>query len=264
MPQEYKENDIVDIPGGRSFQLRAGKWEPYSDEHQLAGAAKAVGSGLLHEAIPSTVGAGGDVMQLPKELGIWTGKKLRGLFGGGEQSSDTRSAQEKELEGEGATSVKTALPNSEQVRSVISGVVPEYEPQNFVERGLKTAAGIAPAALASPEAAGARMLPAAGRSLARYAAAPGFASEGVSEIPLVKGSKLEEPLKIMAQILASHGMTRAIIAPHRPPSVHLSQLASDCCAYLAAAGRAKNTTELYRSTYAQLIGYATVTLKKWS
>src|SRR5882672_5751696 len=210
MPQEYKENDIVDIPGGRSFQLRAGKWEPYSDEHQLAGAAKAVGSGLLHEAIPSTVGAGGDVMQLPKELGIWTGKKLRGLFGGGEQSSDTRSAQEKELEGEGATSVKTALPNSEQVRSVISGVVPEYEPQNFVERGLKTAAGIAPAALASPEAAGARMLPAAGRSLARYAAAPGFASEGVSEIPLVKGSKLEEPLKIMAQILASHGMTRAI------------------------------------------------------
>lgn len=233
------------------------------------GAAKAIGSGLLHEGVPSIVGMPGDVHGLMQQGGLWAGEKLRGMFGDADKTDapvpstpmpaepvdrTTNPAAEakylKEVDAwrkqqpipapdpavtkfveKNATKITDPLgmmlPTSEGVRSAITKAVPEYEPQNLLERGLKTTAGFAPAALAAPETSApglaAKALSGA-TSLGRYAALPGFASEGVRDLPFVKGSPVEEPLS-MAAALAGQKFGTKMITPQPASAARIADSA---------------------------------------
>lgn len=183
-----------------------------------SGLGEAARAGITHEAVPAATGLLGDIHGMKEGAVDW----LKGLVGGKPSEApkpDTRSDYEKQMEGGGTPLIrgtpldvaKTAiLPTSESVKEHVSKVIPDYEPKNFAERAVKTSVGFLPGAALAPEAAGARLIPAAGRSVARYAAAPGLAVEGVKSVPIIKGTKYEDPVAMTAALLASHGTTRAI------------------------------------------------------
>ena len=189
------------------------------------GTGKAAASGFLHEAVPYTLGLPGDVEQLGRDIGpkLFQQAPIYGKTPVPEGAEEV-VAQKPEvvpaagsLEGDQAGKIpqveqrKTLLPTSTEFKEAMSEhVMPEYMPKNYLERATKTTAGFLPAAAIAPEAAPARMLPRMARSVGRYAAAPGFASEGVKEIPFVRGSAAEDPLAIAAALLSPRAATKLI------------------------------------------------------
>jgi len=222
-------DQVKDDKSGTVFTLKdvGGKldWVKEPDTAMSwSGAGKAAASGFVHEAVPLTLGIPGDVEQLGRDVyGKIKGDPATGRTPIPEGAEDIiaqapgypppvpgslETGQVGKLPEEPR---KTLLPTSSEIKEIVSqDVMPEYTPKNFLERGIKTSAGFLPAAMAAPEAAGARLLPRTARSTARYAAAPGFASEGVKELPFVKGSAAEDPLSIAAALLSPKAATKLI------------------------------------------------------
>jgi len=217
---------------GQIAEFKGGTWTILPDTGMSwKGTGKAALSGILHEAVPYTLGLPGDVEQfgretIPKLLdqapvsgrtpvpegaeGMLAHKPPAAAGAGAVPSvaGSLETGQAGKLPEEPR---KTLLPTSGEFKEAMTDhVMPEYMPKNFLERATKTSTGFLPAAMIAPEAAGARLLPRMARSAGRYAAAPGFASEGVKEIPFVKGSAAEDPLSIAAALMSPRAATKLI------------------------------------------------------
>lgn len=206
---------------GQMARLVNGKWEVVDSPMTFTGAAKSVGSGLLHEGIPALFGLPGDAANLANKGAAWAVNKIRGSEG---TDKEVKPEDIAAVAPGPAALIQKYAPTSETIKEKLSNkIAPEYTPQNFLERGLKTSAGIAPAALLAPEAgipaaAGwmARALGGLGagaRSATRFGLAPGFASEGVKEGFDAVGagdSKWKDPASMVAMLAGPMAATKLI------------------------------------------------------
>lgn len=226
---DYKEGDIVTHKGtGHQLQLKDGAWvevpntgnkpvvappvpvgmaegvmpkgpNPYEAQPEeptdssVTGAAKAVGTGLLHEGVSQALGLPGDVQAALYKGAGWARDKVAGREPSGAMA---------------ASGVPVLpLPTSDSVKGMISALVPDYEPQNTTEKYLKTGSSFLPGALAGPGAMTARgILPA----LARYGIGPGVASEFAGQAAQAGAPEYEGAARGAASLLAPGAIRKAI------------------------------------------------------
>lgn len=203
---------------GQAARLKDdGSWEIMSSPLTLSGSGKAIGSGLAHEGIPSLLGAGGDMRDLVSKGGAAAINWMKGNKEGEEGYVTPEKIKETAGSLPGPLGfVSRNAPTSEKVKEKVSNVVgPEYVPQNYTEKGLKTTAGFVPAALGALETGGAPLWANLLRTVGRYAAAPGIASEGVRAgfdkfAPGYKGGLAEEGSALLATLLSPMAATKLI------------------------------------------------------
>lgn len=218
---DYNVGDIVQGQDGRSIRLidRNGnlEWEDMGSPASFGGAAKAFGSGVLHEGVAGIAGLPGNISEAKNKAGAWL---LNKLTDPAKRKSDFTPEEYSQLTGSLVTDPKAKLPTHEDIKGAINKVVPEYEPQNFLERGLKTSGSFAPAlamAPAAPAGAAGGLLAGLGRlgaNAARYMGAPGFALEGTNNALEMAGQKdnpkVAIPAQLAATLLAPSAMGRLI------------------------------------------------------
>lgn len=240
----YNEGDIATNPDtGESVQFTGGAWVPMGSPVTLGGAAKALGSGLIHKGIPGILGAPSDIADIGAKGIDWATNKITNALGMTKEPEDASvptntpaptsvvtsasapltdrkiKGSTKELVEASAPAKSNILPGSEDINKAVSSIVPEYQPKNFVERVAKRTGEFVPGMIAAPEAEGANLMAQALRSGARYAFAPALASESSREIPYVKGSAIEEPLA-MATALAAGPLATKIITPNPASAIN--------------------------------------------
>ena len=150
-------------------------------DNPMTGAAKAFGSGIINQGIPDIVGLPGDIAQKAGEaFDAVTGTKKpeEGASPNQVQEAPTDFMSGDEAYASAIQRFGASLPTSEDVGGAISKVIPEYEPQNFLEKGLKATGRMAPASLLGPAKGAQGVL----GDFARYAVAPGFVSEGAAAL----------------------------------------------------------------------------------
>lgn len=201
------EGQTVQDGDGTMYVVRGGQLIPQGNPQSLSGDAKAVGSGLLHEALPGIVGAPGDVAKAAGQVrDWWTGLQPQ------------EGAKMPEVQGEGVTAKSTApaegsssLPTSETVKNYITSKIPEYQPKNDTERALKSFGAFAPAAVGAPEGLGAEAAYGA-LPLTRYGVAPAVASAGAGAAAdyLSPGNQYTPYLQTAAALAAPLAAGKAI------------------------------------------------------
>src|SRR5262245_46984052 len=133
------------------------RWEPMIEPKDvtLSGAAKAVGSGLLHEGFPALFGMPGDVRDLMNKGAAWAVNKAKGTADTPEAVTPEQISQAAASVGGPFAAVQKYAPTSQQIKENVSNkIAPDYEPGNFLERGLKATGGFAPSAVMAPLGAG--------------------------------------------------------------------------------------------------------------
>lgn len=173
------------------------------------GLAKAVGSGVVHDAIPGVLGIPGDIQSL--------GKTTRAAILGDK-------AKELEKPPFGLPNISPTLPGQDAIRGALSKVIPDYEPQGPAEEYAKTTGGFLPQAMLAPEGMGVRTMLQGGlkqgakemaSALARYGVAPGMASESAGKLAEMGGaSPLTETAARAGGSLLAPSVMRWLITPN--------------------------------------------------
>ncbi len=152
--------------------------------------AKSFASGAATHGVPSVAGLPGDLKWLVGKGMDWVGAP----------PADPRAPD-------------INPPTSKAVQSQVEKVVPPYEAKTIPGQVAGTVGSFAPGALLAPESAAGRV-PGMASAFARYALAPGMASEAVTAIPGVKGGPLEQPARVAAA-LATPGVAGKAITPNQ-------------------------------------------------